>query len=284
MTGHRALIVEDYAASAEDLGEILRSLGFEPSEVVDNKQSGMRLLKANQFCLVLLDLEIKGEPSSIRGHTEHGNSFLRELRALFPVRGADGAHLPVLVISAHANDRAFAVDIMKAGADDVIVKPFETADVSRRVRDALQRSGRPAHARCASHPDTNVSGGFVLGIPGNREKRQTRVSIGQRTTTLPNSDLKVLLHLVIAKLEGRPVHKADLGGTDDRGFKGISNLRRSLKGALPDGADIIGNDYNGSYFLIDDVEIGVCDVKKLGEIGDATITALATRVGSIQKV
>ena len=275
---HRVLIVEDHPPNAEDLAEILRSLSCEPV-IVDNKALALTKLKETEFCAVLLDLEIKRDTSSIKGHAEHGSSFLRELRALSPdVRAVDGTHLPVLVVSAHANDVDFAVNIMKQGANDVIRKPFESADVSKRVREALEGSGRSSHATCRS-PRTTMGAGLVLAIPGDRKKRRTRVAIGQKTTMLTDSDLKVLLHLVVAKLGGKKVHKVDLGGTEDRGFKGISNLTQTLKGALPDGVDIIDNDYNGNYWLIDRVEIGACGIGKLLGIGDATITDLAQKIG-----
>lgn len=275
---HRVLIVEDHSPNAEDLAEILRSLSCDPV-IVDNKASALTKLKETEFCVVLLDLEIKGDTSSIKGHAEHGSSFLRELRALSPdLRAADGVHLPVLVVSAHANDVDFAVNIMKQGANDVIRKPFESADVSKRVREALERSGRGSHATCRS-PGTTTGDGLVLAIPGERKKRRTRVEIGPKTTMLTDSDLKVLLALVAAKLTGKQVHKVDLGGTEDRGFKGISNLTRALEAALPEGVDIIANDYNGNYWLIERVQVGACGITKLLAIGDTTISELAKKIG-----
>lgn len=281
MTGrHRALVVEDHRASAEDLEEVLRSLDCD-AVVVDNKQEALGHIKATSFCLVLLDLEIKGDVSSIKGHSAHGSSFLRELRTLFPgARGAEGAHLPVLVVSAHANDVDFAVSIMKDGADDVIRKPFESHAVSTRVRKALEQSGRANHEHCATSSVAGHHGArkLVLAIPGNRAKQRTTVSIGGKTATLPDSLLKVLLHLIIAKQDRKSVHKNDLGGSADRGFKGISNLKQALQGVLAEGVDIISNDYHGNYQLSDEVEIGECNTGRLREIDDPKITALANDI------
>jgi hypothetical protein len=99
--------------------------------------------------------------------------------------------------------------------------------------------------------------------------------IGTRSADLPNRSLRVLLHLVIAKLSGKPVHKTELGGRDDQGFKGVSELRDDLKPALADGTNIIVNLYHGYYRLTDQVAIGPCDIAALVAIDEAPITELA---------
>jgi CheY-like chemotaxis protein len=68
---HLALVVEDDPETAEDLGQILESVGC-GSVVVDNAEDAEKRLQEKSFCLILLDLQIKGAPDEIKGHVEYG--------------------------------------------------------------------------------------------------------------------------------------------------------------------------------------------------------------------
>ena len=276
MTSHVGLIVEDDPATAEDLAEVLRSLGCE-LVAVDNKRAALAALHEGAFCFILLDLHIKLDSESIRGHFEHGRSLLREMRALYPDHTGAGWSLPILVVSGHAREVDTAVEVMRDGADHVIQKPIKGGAVSDAVKVCLERSGRASHDACGalSARLADPALGLVLSIPGIRAGRRTRVQIGTRTADLPNRSLRVLLHLMVAKLAGRSVHKTELGARDDQGFKGISELRDDLKPALADGTNIIVNLYHGFYRLTDQVAIGPCDLSVLLAIDEAPITELA---------
>src|SRR5947209_7846392 len=98
-------------------------------------------------------------------------------------------------------ERDSAVDVMKSGASDIIQKPFGSGQVSERIRQALQGSGRRNHDACRAlprqrrvNPDTEI----VLAIPGDRVRRRTRVTLAGNPAELTDSSLKVLLHLMIA--------------------------------------------------------------------------------------
>jgi DNA-binding NtrC family response regulator len=71
---HISLVVEDDGETAEDLVEILRSIDSD-AVVVDNAEGARSALQNNSFCLILLDLQIKSEPDSIKGHVEHGKAL-----------------------------------------------------------------------------------------------------------------------------------------------------------------------------------------------------------------
>lgn len=278
-TRHRVLVVEDDPDAAEDLADILESLDCS-SVVMDNKRDALASLQQRSFCLVLCDLQIKLERDSIKGHTEAGRSLIRDARGMYPEHAGACYRLPILVISGYAREVESAVEVMKDGADDLVQKPFDSREVSRGVRQALERSGRASHAACAALERSRpASGGtVVLSIPGERESRRTRVSLGAAGVALPDSSLRILLHLVVGKLTGEKVHKTELGSRMDQGFRGISVLRDALKPALGEGVDIIENDYQGHYWLSDEVEIGEVDPDKLVAIGDHKITALAEQL------
>ena len=275
---HIALIVEDDRETAEDLGEILRSIDCD-SVVVDNGEDALVALQNKSFCLILLDLQIKSASDSIKGHVEHGKALLRKIREKHGDHNGIPFWLPVLIVSGYAREVHEAVDIMKDGASDVIQKPLDSRQVSERIRQALQSSGRQMHDRCHEPPKQrlNLRDGVVIAIPGDRIGRRTRVTVAGKLIDLPDASLKVLLHLMVAQRNGAPVNKVDLGATADQGFKGISILRNELKPVLGD-VDIIRNLYHGNYSFVGDVTIGECAVDKLLKIGDRTISSLATQL------
>jgi len=274
---HLALVVEDDSAAAEDIAEILKSIACD-SIVVDNRRDALAILQSKKFCFILLDLEIKGDPDSIKGHIEHGNSLLREIRRMHVDHSGLCYWLPVLIVSGFAREVSAAVDAMKDGADDIIQKPFIGRDISAKIRNALERSGRPTHDLCGEKPAPRVTDAgkeILLAIPGDRIRQRTRVMVGSKPINLTDSSLRVLLQLMVARTVGTVVHKRALGATDDQGFKGVSVLRDALKPALRDGVNIIDNDYHGNYSLTDDVRIGSCNTDKLEKIGDSKILELA---------
>ena len=241
----------------------------------------VQALRTSTFCFILLDLQIKRASDAIKGHVEHGNALLREIRRLYPEHTGAAFWLPVIVVSGFARDVAAAVDVMKDGASDVVQKPLKSRDVSDAVRRGLEKSGRVTHDQCGPAPPelpAGLSADVRLEIPGDRIGRRTRVTVGQKELQLTDGCLKVLLRLIVAHREGKGVHKIALGARADQGFKGISLLREALKGGLPPGVDIIDNDYHGTYTLTENVVVGDCDTGKLRAIGDRVISTLADKL------
>lgn len=280
MSKHVALIVEDDAATAEDLAEVLKSLNSD-FVIKANKADAVEAVTTQPFCFIVLDLQIRQDRASIKDHPEHGRSFLKELR-----EGAHGAHLaktPVVVVSGNADDWETLADLMRhGGADDVIRKPAKALEISRAIRECLEKRGQATHDLCAPRtPAVDPSQAFMLAIPGARRKQRTRVALGTRHADLPNATLRLLLRLVVGKLEGKHVNKTELGGRADEGFKGTTDLRNDLRSALPDGCDgewIVVNEYYGDYHLADEITIGQCATEKLVSIGDSEITKLARQI------
>lgn len=275
---HIALVVEDDAETAEDLREILQSLDCN-CVVVDNADDALVKLQDNRFCLIVLDLQIKRAPDSIKGHVEHGKALLRKIRETNVDHTGTTYWLPVLIVSGFAREVNEAVDIMKDGASDVIHKPFDSQQVSEAIRHAFKATGRQTHDSCkeppTQHPDLN--NGVVIAIPGDRIRHRTRVTVAAKSVRLTDASLKVLLRLMVAQRNGATVHKVDLGAKAEQGFKGISNLRNELRQVLGS-TEIINNDYHGNYSFTDKVKVAECDVDKLLEIGDATISKLAMQL------
>ena len=277
MRRHLALIVEDDAPTSEDLVQIVESTGCE-TRTATNKSDALTLLDQLSFCFVLLDLQIRADPDSIKGHVAHGNALLREIRSRNSAHTGRCWWLPILIVSGYANEVMAAVDVMKHGATDIIHKPFVTATVSELIQRALAESGRAEHESCSKPPvraSSDSGDNVILAIPGDRVRRRTRVTLGNAAVSLPDRALKLLLRLLLARSENKPLHKSDLGARDDQGFKGVSELRQFLQPGLGEGVEVIENDYHGFYQLTSNLVVGACDLAKLETIGDAEITRLA---------
>jgi DNA-binding response OmpR family regulator len=118
----RILLVEDDAMIGTAVLDLLRSEHYAVDWVRDGVAAESALV-AQQYDLVLLDL---GLPKA------DGLSVLRFLRARRNT-------VPVLVATARdaVGDRVAGLD---AGADDYIVKPYDTDELLARVRALLRRS------------------------------------------------------------------------------------------------------------------------------------------------
>ncbi len=137
----RLLLVEDDAMIGEIVLQVLRGEHYAVDWVRDGAMADAAL-RSEQYDLVLLDL---GLPK---------RDGLEVLRALRQRR----ATVPVLIATARDGvaDRIAGLD---AGADDYVVKPYDTDELLARVRALLRRSagrGEPAfeHKGVSLNPAT----------------------------------------------------------------------------------------------------------------------------------
>jgi two-component system OmpR family response regulator len=149
----RILLVEDDAMIGQAVLEVLRCEHYAADWVRDG-EAAQSALAAERYDLVLLDL---GLPKT------DGLAVLRWLRSR---RDA----VPVLVATARdaVGDRVAGLD---AGADDYIVKPYDTDELLARVRALLRRSagrGEPviSHKGLELNPATHEAtlNGEPLGL------------------------------------------------------------------------------------------------------------------------
>jgi two-component system, OmpR family, response regulator len=156
----RILLVEDDAMIGEAVLDALRAEHYAVDWVRDGAMADTAL-RTESYDLVLLDL---GLP---RGD---GLDVLRSLRSR-------GAHVPVLVATARdaVGDRIAGLD---AGADDYVVKPYDTDELLARIRALIRRSagrGEPvfSHKGVALNPATREA--TVNGEPVSLSAREWAV-------------------------------------------------------------------------------------------------------------
>ena len=116
------LVVEDSLELVALLRRVLREQGFKVRSARDG-ESGLTSALDNQPDLVILDV---GLPK------RNGFEVIEELRR-------KGVSAPTLMLTARA-DIADRVTGLEAGADDYLIKPFDTDELVARVRALLRRS------------------------------------------------------------------------------------------------------------------------------------------------
>ena len=117
----RILIIEDEAGIVRVITDLLRSVGHAVDTARDGK-SGLQRLVETEFHLVILDLLLPGID---------GMEVCRNARE----QGFDGAIL-MLTARSELHDRVKGLQI---GADDYLVKPFNSEELLARVTALLRR-------------------------------------------------------------------------------------------------------------------------------------------------
>ncbi len=134
----RVLIVDDDPEIRELLVERLAGRGF-GAVAVGCGPDMWKALAEERFDLIILDVMIPGED---------GLALCRSLRA----PGSAFEHLPIIFVTA-LGETADLVVGLELGADDYLVKPFQTTELVARIRAVLRRIPPPSGP--ASEPGTN---------------------------------------------------------------------------------------------------------------------------------
>jgi two-component system response regulator FlrC len=133
MTALPVLIVEDDAHLREALSDALEFAGC-PSSAVADADSAMRKLDEARFGLVLSDVRM----APVGGH-----ELLKRIRTRF-------ADLPVVLMTAYGTVEK-AVEAMRDGASDYLIKPFETDALIKTV-SKWRRADEPDEGPVAEDP------------------------------------------------------------------------------------------------------------------------------------
>lgn len=117
----RVLIVDDEKDFTELLSERLETRGFKTRIAFDGNEAISRLNEENAD-VVLLDVMMPGKS---------GVETLKEIKNSWPIT-------EVIMLTGHGTVET-AIEGMKLGAYDYLIKPTETEDLSQKITSAYQR-------------------------------------------------------------------------------------------------------------------------------------------------
>jgi len=178
MSAGKILVVDDEPQIRRVLKVILSG---ERYEVVDARSGEAALLKFREFLpdLVLLDLNMPGMT---------GLETCRSIREI--------SEVPIIIVTVRGEELE-KVELLDAGADDYITKPFGKHEVLARIRAALRRS-----SPTSTGPQKFVSEDLEIDF----ETRKVRA--GKKTVRLTPKEFDLLRYLVSER--GKPVPHREL--------------------------------------------------------------------------
>jgi two-component system KDP operon response regulator KdpE len=179
MSAGKILVVDDEPQIRRVLRVILAGQNY---EVVEARSGEAALLRFREILpdLVLLDLNMPG---------------MSGLEACRTIR--ETSEVPIIVLTVR-RDEEEKVEVLDAGADDYVTKPFGKQELLARIRAALRRS--PVSA--ATGPRTFSSGDLEIDF----EARKIRS--GKKTVRLTPKEFDLLRYLV--SHAGKPVPHREL--------------------------------------------------------------------------
>jgi two-component system response regulator PhoP len=161
----RALVVEDEARVAENIAAALRESAGLAVDVALSGPDGVELGRQPNYDLIVLDLMLPGLD---------GLGVLKAIRA-------KGQTAPVLVLTA-VGEKLSIVNLLNAGADDYLAKPFDLGELLARVK-ALIRRGKGV-----SHPKIKVAELVI-------DTLEKTVTVAGRTVELSPTEYRALEYL-----------------------------------------------------------------------------------------
>jgi two-component system response regulator PhoP len=118
----RVLIVEDEKRVAENLATALREGPGYAVDLAEDGEIGLQLAQNGVYDLVVLDLMLPAMS---------GMEVLARLRR-------SGEPVPVLVLTAQVG-KASVIELLNAGADDYLGKPFDLGELLARIKALIRR-------------------------------------------------------------------------------------------------------------------------------------------------
>lgn len=231
MNRRKILIVEDNHEISHMLSAFLSDNGFE-TECAYNGKDAAAYLKNKEYTLILMDLML---PYC------SGNDLIKELRTYSAV--------PVICLSAKSGMET-RLEVLRMGADDYILKPFDLNEVLVRIEVVLRRSnGYTEHLERKDRKKNFIFKNLVLDVDG---KCATINGIPLSLTAKELAILQLFLEYPNKTFSKANIYEAIWQDTyyyeDNTLNVHMSNLRNKLKKA-DDGAEYIDTVWGIGYRL-----------------------------------
>jgi two-component system response regulator PhoP len=134
----RVLVIEDEYRLAENIVAALRETGFAVDHAAEGEE-GSHLAESDVYDAVVLDLMLP---------RKSGQMVLQDLRK-------QRLHTPVLILTAQEGKES-VVELLNAGADDYLSKPFDLGELLARIK-ALIRRGKGVSTPVLSVSDIELN-------------------------------------------------------------------------------------------------------------------------------
>ncbi len=158
------LVVDDDENMRQALAEALTRAGYRVETAAD-ASAGMMKLEMGEFRLVVSDLRMP---------KKNGLEFLDEIKALRPA-------LPVVLITAYGAMET-AVEAMRRGAADYLLKPFSADTLEKTVKRLLEgEGGESAKAAAPARPAVRATRAKERPIVTKNKKMLEMLEMAERT-------------------------------------------------------------------------------------------------------
>jgi two-component system KDP operon response regulator KdpE len=223
----RLLIIEDDTALRRSLRTTLDVLGFDIGEA-GNGEDGLVRLRMVDYETVLLDINMPGIG---------GIETCRRIRRIY-------TRMPIIMLTVRDSEDD-KVEALDAGADDYVTKPFQTRELTARIRAAIRRFRAPE-----TPAETPLINGAIMLDPVRRRVERSGIEVH-----LTPREFDVLQLLMTHA--GRPITHARLltalRGPDYENERAylrvlIGQLRKKLEDDVANPIYILTDSYIGYRF------------------------------------
>jgi DNA-binding NtrC family response regulator len=119
MVSKPILIVDDEPIVRESIRDWLKDAGYQVC-TAESGEEALKLMESQDFSILVLDVRLPGKT---------GIQILKEIKALKP-------HVKSIVITAYPSVE-LAVEVMKLGAVDYLIKPIAPDELEKLIRETL---------------------------------------------------------------------------------------------------------------------------------------------------
>ena len=121
MEGLKMMLVDDEERFLSTTQKLLHKKGYEVLTAISGAEA-LEKLRSNPVHVVILDVKMPGMD---------GNVVLKKIKRLFPM-------IEVIMLTGHATVES-AIDGLKSGASDYLMKPADIGDIIQKAEDAYLR-------------------------------------------------------------------------------------------------------------------------------------------------